>query len=90
MIYEYPQFRKLINEKSYYRIDSSTDLTEIQRVGEKYIVHRLQAKILPEKLLISDLLACETADYIRITADEFLTFEKFCSRELTPYRKPSA
>jgi hypothetical protein len=85
MIIEYPQFRKLSNEKSYYKIDSATELTEIQRVGEKFLVHQLQAKILPEKLLISDLIACDSSNYSIITAEEYLDFEEFCNRELHRY-----
>jgi hypothetical protein len=80
---EFPQFRKLSNEKSYYRIDSAQELTEIQRIGEKYTVHRLLARILPEKLLIADLLAADSGNYVKIGAEEFRQFEEYCEQKLT-------
>lgn len=80
---EFPQFRKLSNEKSYYRIDSAQELTEIQRIGDKYMVHRLIARILPEKLLIADLLASDGSNYVRIGAEEFRAFEAYCEQQLS-------
>jgi hypothetical protein len=82
---EFPQFRKLSNEKSYYRIDSNAELIEIQRSGQRYTIHQVKASILPERLLIGDLLEAENGHYLKISADEFEQFRIYCERELHRY-----
>ena len=57
--------------KSYYQITSPNEFIEWQRVGTKNIQHVVVATILPEKLLIADLLACADHHYIAIDEAEF-------------------
>lgn len=85
MKYEFPQYRKLSNEKSYYRIDSSDSLMEIQRTGERFTIHELMAKILPERILIGDLLEAESANYVKIAEEEFNDFLEYCQKNLRRY-----
>jgi hypothetical protein len=55
---EFPQYRKLPNDKVFYRIESQTVFTELQLVGSRILVHRVEAKQYPEKLRIMDMLGC--------------------------------
>lgn len=71
MSISYPQFRKNTSGKSYYQITSPNEFIEWQRVGTKNIQHAVVATILPEKLLIADLLACADHHYIAIDEAEF-------------------
>ena len=71
MQYEFPQYRMLSNGMSYYRIDSMTEMTELQRLGTRWITHTLIAKIHPERMFILDLLNNEGGQYQTITAEEF-------------------
>lgn len=67
----FPVYLELVNAHSFYRIDADDYMTEYQRIGSKYIIHEVRAKILPERLQISDMLADDGSRYRRISADEF-------------------
>ena len=55
----FPQYRKLSNRRSFYRIESSLQFTEVQIMGSKRFVHSVEARQYPEKLRIMDMLNCE-------------------------------
>jgi hypothetical protein len=55
----FPAFRKLVNDRSVFRIDSATAFTEVQRIGARYAVFSVEATTWPERLRIADMLAAE-------------------------------
>jgi hypothetical protein len=67
----FPQFRKNITGTSFYQITSEVHLVEWQRLGSRLIRHEMNATILPERLLIEDLLSCNTGHYERMSEVEF-------------------
>ena len=67
----FPQFRKNKTGTSYYQITSEHHLIEWQRLGTRMLRHELNASILPERLLIADLLNCSEGHYDRISKSEF-------------------
>jgi hypothetical protein len=67
----FPQYRKLINEKSYYKIHSPNKMTEFNMLGKNWLRHDLEARILPERLLIADLLDGYNGSYVIINREEF-------------------
>jgi hypothetical protein len=67
----FPQFRKNITGTSYYQISSEHQLIEWQRLGHRLLRHEMNATILPERLLIEDLLNCNEGHYERISKEEF-------------------
>lgn len=67
----FPQFRKNITGTSFYQITSEVHLVEWQRLGSRMIRHEMNASILPERLLIADLLSCNTGHYERMSELEF-------------------
>ena len=67
---EFPQYRKLINNKSYYRIEDESHFIEIQLIGNKAFELKINAVQFPEKLKITDMLNCEDP-YIKIEQYEF-------------------
>ena len=71
MEYSYPQFRKNTSGKSYYQITSDRHMVEWQQLGSLLIRHEMNATILPEKLLIADLLACTDGHYESISESAF-------------------
>jgi hypothetical protein len=73
MEYSYPQFRKNTSGKSYYQITSDHHMIEWQQLGSRMLRHELHASILPERLLIADLLACASGHYEKISEKEFNT-----------------
>jgi tellurite resistance protein len=55
----FPQYRKLTNNKVFYRIDSKDEFTEVTLMGNRKIVHTVKAVQYPEKLRIMDMLKSE-------------------------------
>ncbi|HEY8403323.1 MAG TPA: hypothetical protein VIK71_01805 [Flavobacteriales bacterium] len=82
MNYQFPQYRRLANQLSYYKIESPSELLEIQRMGQRWTQHQLIAKILPERLLIQDILENEGGRYEIIDESAFNDFLKMCTDTL--------
>ena len=59
-------------------------MEEIQLIGSKYVFHVIEAKILPERNLISDLLENTSGNYLSITQEEFDRILDYCKTTLTP------
>jgi hypothetical protein len=57
---DYPIYRKLSNQKSFYRIVSSTEFEEIQCIGSARIQTFCKAEKYPEMLRIKDMISCRT------------------------------
>jgi hypothetical protein len=53
---EFPQYRKLKNNRSFYRIENLTHFTEIQIIGTKTFLFKLHATQYPEMVKIKDML----------------------------------
>lgn len=68
---EFPQYRKLSNEKSFYIIHANDRMTEFMRLGNQWQRHELTARILPERNLIADLLSGFGGTYCVIAEEEF-------------------
>ncbi|SFT38131.1 hypothetical protein SAMN05216474_0232 [Lishizhenia tianjinensis] len=72
---DFPQYRRLFNGKSYYKITSSSEFVELQQVGEKWFCYQIKAAQYFEILRLNDML--ETSDlYLEIPAQEYLTIEQ--------------
>lgn len=56
---DFPQYRKLPNDKAFYRINSSRDFDEVQVLGSKVLRYNHEAKQYPEILRIMSMIACE-------------------------------
>lgn len=53
---DFPQYRKLSNERAFYRIEGQNSFTEVQLIGSRKIIHTIIAQQYPEKLRIMDML----------------------------------
>ncbi|MFM7684164.1 MAG: hypothetical protein ACKO7P_15690 [Bacteroidota bacterium] len=53
----FPVYRKLSNEKSYYKIVSADSFIELQKIGDKIRRHIVIAQQFPEKLRIQDMIS---------------------------------
>lgn len=80
---EFPVFRKYSNNKSYFKIDNPSKLTEVQRIGKYYVIHSLEAKILPERILIQDLIGLNSIGVETVDQEEYELFLEYCKKELT-------
>ena len=69
--HHFPIYRKRVNERSFYRIDSENAFIEVHRVGKRCVVHRIEAKTYPEKVRIAELIAGEGGGVIECPSAEF-------------------
>lgn len=67
---EFPQYRKLSNGKSYYKIESLKRFEEIQLVGRLKHRYTIEAQQYPEMVRIYDMLNLEGA-FEEATAEEW-------------------
>jgi hypothetical protein len=67
----YPQYRKYLNEKAYFKIISTTEWEEIQVLGSKYILHQFIVKIMPDRNYIYDLTFDYKKNWAKIDEQEY-------------------
>lgn len=67
---DFPAYRKLSNDKVYYKIVNDRYFEEIQLIGSKANLFRMTATQYPEILKIQDMLKCESG-YRISTEEEF-------------------
>jgi hypothetical protein len=68
---DFPQYRKLSNNKVFYRIISEREFEEIQIIGFKSVFHRIKASQYPEIIKINDMLTVQAPYYMVSNAIEF-------------------
>ncbi|MEO9258046.1 MAG: hypothetical protein ABI207_06665 [Crocinitomicaceae bacterium] len=68
---DFPQYRKLSNGKSWYKIENERNFIEIQMVGSKKFVHLIEAKQYPEMLRIMEMLDLSMPDISIVSEEEF-------------------
>ena len=67
----FPQYRKLVNEKAFYKIVDNRNFEEIQLIGSKKILFQLCATQYPEILKIDDMLNLTTENYVYSSENEW-------------------
>jgi hypothetical protein len=77
----FPQFRRLANGRSYYKIHDTQHMEEVQVMGRFWMVHTLHAKILPERVLIADILSLTDRRWEEITEHQYIDFVENCRKE---------
>ena len=67
----YPVFRKYVGDRSFFKITSSTNFTEIQVMGSRFFLHEIKAKTLPDFQLIVDMINQYNNHWEVATENEF-------------------
>jgi lysyl-tRNA synthetase class II len=68
--FRFPAYRKLPNNKSFYRIDDDKNFFEIQVIGNKSFLTQTEAKQYPEIIRIADMLSL-SEPFIESSVEEF-------------------
>lgn len=68
--FDFPQYRKLTNEKSFYKIVDDRRFIEKQLIGKQVFIIEIEAKQYPEILRIQDMLDCMEG-FLLSTKDDF-------------------
>ncbi len=67
----FPQYRKLVNEKAYYKIIDSRNFEEIQLIGSIKKFFKINANQYPEILKIDDMLNLTNENYLESSEKEW-------------------
>lgn len=73
---DFPQYRKLSNEKVFYRIRSEREFDEIQLMGSKAFWFSMTAEKFPEILRIQDLLNISEESILHSSEAEFTSLKE--------------
>ncbi|MEX2595621.1 MAG: hypothetical protein WEC59_01735 [Salibacteraceae bacterium] len=68
---EFPVYRKYPNEKSFFKIIDESHFIEIKLTGKQPEVHHFEAKILPDRNFIQDMLNMHGGYWVICTSEEF-------------------
>jgi len=79
----FPKYRKYAHQKTYYKVESEKRMLELSLLGSKYREQIVEAKILPDRNFISDVIQNEGDFLIAISADEFESFYENCCNNFT-------
>ncbi|MES2799506.1 MAG: hypothetical protein V4638_05785 [Bacteroidota bacterium] len=71
---QFPIYRKLSNNKSYYRIDGLDHFVELKMLGNKFLRYEINARQYPEKLRILDMIDL-AIPFLSATEEEFKQHE---------------
>jgi hypothetical protein len=71
---DFPQYRKLSNNRSFYEILDDRNFREIQLIGARVMLHLVKAEQYPEILRIMDMLNLQEP-YLLSDAEEFKRLE---------------
>ena len=74
----FPLYRRSSNGLNWYRIESMTEFTEVQRVGSRYVAHHVKALIYPEKVRVMELIAADDGHVVACEVDSFKTHLAQC------------
>ncbi len=55
-------------------------MTEYQLIGSRYAVHRLSVSILPERVLLADMIANADGIYPRISEEDYRSRVENCEK----------
>lgn len=64
---KFPLYRKRINDKHYYKVNSEDSFTELQVMGEKVFSFDFEAKIYPDKVLVNSLIDLSDTGVVEIS-----------------------
>ena len=71
---EFPQYRKMSNDKAFYKITSDKTFDEIQIIGKKAVFHHVIAEQYPEMLRIQDMLNMDNDWFLESNEVEYNEF----------------
>jgi hypothetical protein len=66
----FPQYRKYSNSKVFFKINSDSNWSEIQIVGNHYQYRNFNVSLHPDRMFVLDLIACRLG-ILKASADEF-------------------
>jgi hypothetical protein len=78
----YPLYRKYSDNKTWFKITSSSTFEELKILGIYFSMHSFQAAILPDRNFISDLISCATEGIVEAEEESYLKTLEHCLENL--------
>jgi len=79
---QFPVFKKYGVGKSFFKIMDESKFLELKITGKTFTIHQIEAKILPERVMINDMLKDDTGFWLVSDAAEFEKNLNFCQQNL--------
>lgn len=71
---DFPQYRRYPHNKTYFKIDSKTHFKEVQLLNGELVYYNFEAKILPDRNYINDLLYNYEPYWEKCTEKDYINF----------------
>lgn len=68
---DFPIYRKYPNDRAFFKVCSPTRFEEISRLGKNYVRTEFEAKILPDRHMIGDMMAMRGGHWVVSDRDEY-------------------
>ena len=78
----YPIYRKYADGLTYFKISSDSEFQELKRQGKYYSLSNFRCKIHPDRVFMTDLIACSDGFIIMSNESEFIQTLKTWSQDL--------
>lgn len=77
----FPIYRRYTNNKSWFKVLGPDSFEEVQLMGPYYSIHHFEAKILPDRNFIADMIALEGDSWVEVGESDYQEFIKKCLQE---------
>ena len=67
---KYPQYRKYLHGRTFFKIISDTSWEEIENIGGNYILNEFNVKIMPDRNYLSDMTFDYQNNWLKIEEEE--------------------
>jgi hypothetical protein len=74
----FPVYRKYAHNKTFYKVISKLEMIEIKTLGNTYFVNTINAKILPDRNLIMDVIENANSFLLDIDEQDYNSFFEHC------------
>lgn len=72
----YPQYRKYLHERTFFKIISADEWEEIQVMGNNYVLHHFRVNIFPDRNYLHDLTFDYEKNWLAIEEEEYEIMKK--------------
>jgi hypothetical protein len=78
----YPLYRKYADGNTFFKITSSSSFEELKLLGIYYSIHNYEAKILPDRNFLYDLISCGPEGIVEIQEIDYQKTMEYCMEQL--------
>lgn len=77
----FPLYRKYPQGQAFFEVISESEFRELKVIGTYYELHHINAKILPERNYLQDLINNPSGNYVKSNRAEFYRELKSCEEQ---------